>query len=1785
MARSRRSSASRLQRRSRGGRVDEDDEDAADEARELETPLQYTASRVVLLALAPDALAVLRTSQAVAEPVCMVFSAGHGRLLIAGGVGQAGSAAASASPMRLVALPDVVGYPLLDPTPAAVTPGPPPPWPAFLGANGWPQTMTVLSLQHRLQAALTGGQGGEGPLLLFKTMLMGQPLHALQSLRAGAEGTGRSASSATHGREAAAVGGVDAWGLLLPSTLGDLRAALPATAPLQQLQHLSPSTLLLPHRLRARAGLALVTCRVVEPLGQPFILIPQQHQGLQHQEQDALAACPTVSLLVRCAATASPLLCAIVGCDASIVSDTAVAALSLDGQQLKAVQLNGEEWVARPFMGSVDAPADRVFSVPSEAVAADAGAVLLAQNRGNCRMRLVMVQLTAGSQQGQPGEGIGGLDGRLLHALELQEGECIREAAWQTGLLEHGADLSAAPASVLGLLTSQRVLLLAQDLTVLVAMPLASFRPHPHLLWLGPALVLATAGGQLSYIDVDARSGVPSLRPLCALDQGHVGTRVLAALPDRLVYAARAHASGAAQVLSRPLLPLEPLLLGSLALLPRLLQRASVVELEEGACASVASVVDAVVACYGPAWLVEQNSTPVYGAGEGPGPNAGSTGAVCVALARAGFVGVAARLAGIATKGALGALGSGVAGRSQEQGAYPGRPWVPAAVKAGLAAGPHGHHWMAALAEALADDPAAQEYALNPASHSTAALPTRHRRLSRALVALGEGARRSGQPEAALRLLDVAGEDEAVVSLLLLHLLGLGSSQDIAGLLHELFAVKADPHVLGLVEALWPEWRGSGTRGGSDEAAGIVGALVGGKLSGHAFPTAMQRRPALLPTLSVDRELPGWRRAEASPAAAAAAAASASAAAPSRDAPFAAPLAGVPATAPPRAARLRRLLLGRVEEWLGRSMPEELSDDEEGGPGEAGFGVAAAAGVGLTKGVAPAGDRDASSSSMATWVKGVGQGREDEDNVVLYYRFSEMIQQHPQQHQQGQQQFQGDVSPYGHVLEVQGAIGFEPSTAPIDPGDGGKVRPAMDAVWSDGACGLRILIPRGSALDVGPYHPVGPRARLTAEVWVHRPEDAATAATSPGYEVLLARRAVDDADEQSSVALWSLGVAADGALALWTGNEVPVNEDGTGTPHRTAAGMVPAGRWTHVAFTLEAKGKTLVEVALFVGGKPAVAAATPVQLRVPALAEARLRSTALEVGPNLVAGSRLTELRVWALLRHADDLYDNRESYLKLAEKRRRLAFKIKGGAAAGTTGTGGEEAPAASTAAGAPLLGQTLPAPTTGGIGMPPPPPPPPPAVARRRGLTPSPPGMQPAAAAAGAPPSLLAVPGQRWPLSVRRPSPTPSTEAAPEAASSSTLSSLTPALSVGWASEFGSWEGAPTSTDVAGAPPEALAAEAKLLVRPTDLGVDAAHVLRDPLGAPAFSPHGHFLCLREQSPATAHKSAIVVLALSGPGAPRRMRYPFQADSAILVEGEGEAAETSPLIACATAGGGAEGVGGMGALAVYDLAQRKGVARLPSSTQIVHWRWLAPRQLALVTARAVFAWSIAGGPSPPPAPSKRFERRDGARRVRGYHESGGWGLLLSGDDGEQGEAFVVAQLHNQHRGQLYLETGGGLLGAGIGQCDGARGRVSLVAVRRASGGGAVCLELYDTAAPPNPDAAAAPPSLLAALPKLAEVTLAAGRVEAPVWVLFPKPGTGKSTISVLFASEGLLASWRPVPDGGPGEEGATLQPLFPSSSSFRLGSVVVCDACLDAQGDLLVLQEGNLTVWRVALK
>lgn len=54
--------------------------------------------------------------------------------------------------------------------------------------------------------------------------------------------------------------------------------------------------------------------------------------------------------------------------------------------------------------------------------------------------------------------------------------------------------------------------------------------------------------------------------------------------------------------------------------------------------------------------------------------------------------------------------------------------------------------------------------------------------------------------------------------------------------------------------------------------------------------------------------------------------------------------------------------------------------------------------------------------------QGVGQGREEEDNVVGYWRFSEMTSAGAEGHVH---KWVGDLSQYNHTIEVRVSLGSE----------------------------------------------------------------------------------------------------------------------------------------------------------------------------------------------------------------------------------------------------------------------------------------------------------------------------------------------------------------------------------------------------------------------------------------------------------------------------------------------------------------------------------------------------------------------------------------------------------------------------------------------------------------------------------------------------------------------------------------------------------------------------------------
>jgi hypothetical protein len=391
----------------------------------------------------------------------------------------------------------------------------------------------------------------------------------------------------------------------------------------------------------------------------------------------------------------------------------------------------------------------------------------------------------------------------------------------------------------------------------------------------------------------------------------------------------------------------------------------------------------------------------------------------------------------------------------------------------------------------------------------------------------------------------------------------------------------------------------------------------------------------------------------------------------------------------------------------------------------------------------------------------------------------------------------------------------------------------------------------------------------------------------------------------------------------------------------------------------------------------------------------------------------------------------------------------------------------------------------------------------------------------------------------------------------------------------------------------------EHQLLLLPSKLDVNPANVLRDEI-AGYFSLGGQYLCLREMTMCTmlegaVPKVAIVVLtvATSAKQLARRDRYPFQAESAILVGGLSSPSSASsppsslrsPMIACYTVAGTTTTTNGgklmqpqAGVLQVYDLMQRRGVARQPVQTRVLFWRWISRGVVALVTPRAVFLWTVGVECGPSSVPTKTFDRRDLAlsgtsANVRDYHHAAGgeWGVLttVNGDG-----ALLTVQFHYIGSDKVIVESGTELISANVGKCDGGvdqgnrRGQVYFVLLRRCP---ELSVDLCVEEGKENEREGCNP-----RLVRLARLPLPSAPASLSetwrAWVLFP-PGRTDMVV-LLFPAGGLLYTCCP----------ATHQVQARGSVFPEKQAGAVLDVSWDAvSGDMLVLEAEQLAVFRVS--
>lgn len=363
---------------------------------------------------------------------------------------------------------------------------------------------------------------------------------------------------------------------------------------------------------------------------------------------------------------------------------------------------------------------------------------------------------------------------------------------------------------------------------------------------------------------------------------------------------------------------------------------------------------------------------------------------------------------------------------------------------------------------------------------------------------------------------------------------------------------------------------------------------------------------------------------------------------------------------------LGALAMDRIEDWVGARFQLEVV--AQGALKEkravAMFGVSSFSNIRDGTNLMEGGSRvfmPDGSEPPVTWVNGVGIGK-DWDKLVGYWRFSDVIRRSDSAFSSSEIGARGsrlcilDLSKYScSSLELFGSdtdsLSLQPSMSNVDPGeDHEKIKTLFDVVYGGRSGGLRVPVQRGGPLDVGMQHVLPERNKITVEFSI-----ALTSVSTDG--VCLAQRTVDQASA------WKLWLSSDGSL-IWSFGEASAQQVQLIAPPGTVI-IPPADAnadellWNHIAVVVGGKeGGKHAEVSLYANGLRCAYAAS---LCLPVFSEVQLSSSLLLFGVDLSRGTRLTELRIWADTRGETELDTQKESYLPLASRRKRLQYRIKG--------------------------------------------------------------------------------------------------------------------------------------------------------------------------------------------------------------------------------------------------------------------------------------------------------------------------------------------------------------------------------------------------------------------------------------------------------------------------------------------------------------------------------------------
>lgn len=861
---------------------------------------------------------------------------------------------------------------------------------------------------------------------------------------------------------------------------------------------------------------------------------------------------------------------------------------------------------------------------------------------------------------------------------EFLEQERVLEVAWQpsslttppqSSLLQARHLLWSESEQMIGVLTSHRVLLLTSDLTLINCYNFNNIRNHHHHLsppdralsisWVGRSLIFALESGAIDYLvpisSVTSRSpssiqglaaamgefpGPISRGRLCTLPnrQSLMGNvRMIACLPDRLLYASTTDITGQVfmSIMARPCLPVEPLILGIIQPpIPKQVSRKDLGFVDPFSSANLESkaippevlesykrsIIESLLTMYVPA-------KPVAGSNSSGGalPMTQSTRKLCLALCDAGYTQLVLVAAGVCVNPQE---GSGAD--------FPRNRWISPGMKFHLAL--RAGKFAEACNDLISSRPDLQELFIYPESYGGGTLPHRDSAHAKQFSAAACILAFIGQFDMARKLADLAGDE-----LLLCHLLRTcqkpqNRDADILALQH---ALKGRSSAYDKIFQLLSKEGDTKPNyeipvagiGGSDRRTTMLS--ISSPLSDSPFPTK-----DLIDLKAIDKAQRQHVMNRGG------------------------------GLGPP--TKLGVLAMDSIEDWIGKSRLEVIAADR----------THFSSGVGGNTANGPAEDNSYLPTGLDkpdTWVDDIGTGKEW-DKVVGYWRFSDVIRP-------GEDDFISsgvpisrinilDLSKFVTPLEVfcdrNDRIQLLPTTSAVDPGeDHTKVKGLYDVVMGiepyNGnqnlpLAGLRVPIGRGGPLDVGLFHQDPNRCHFTLEMSIFRCENA-THLSAPPNGHCLAKRCCGLSGSQENQfmnPIWMFSVAADGALCFQFGSDeknslkTPPNEVNMGP-----IGDISVSVWTHVAVvvdTSQAIGGSTATVSLLVNGNRSAKGT----LHYSTVAETDLAVSTLYFGSNL-SGWRLTEIRVWADNRPVIEIEGQRDNYLPLASKRKRMQFRIKG--------------------------------------------------------------------------------------------------------------------------------------------------------------------------------------------------------------------------------------------------------------------------------------------------------------------------------------------------------------------------------------------------------------------------------------------------------------------------------------------------------------------------------------------